>query len=104
MYNITISSSATFIYRDSDNNNKDSSNLMGFLLHQEGIKEMIEALPISKYYVQITQGNSEEISKEQAFMLYDLILEYHKNNKEEIAKKTKEKYKKLYNHSEKKLK
>ena len=59
MFTITISSSETYVYRESNTN-----NLMGFLIHQEGIKELIGAIPISKYYVQTGQGSTEEISKE----------------------------------------
>ncbi len=73
MFEIVIANGATFIHR-SDNN-----MLMGFLINHEGIKEMIELFPVNKYYVEISKGNTEEITKEQAFMLYDLILEGHNN-------------------------
>ena len=93
MFNIIITSSATYVFRDNstintieDNFNTVRNSLMGFLLHQEGIKEMIGAISISKYYVQTGQGNTEEISKDQAFMLYDMILDYHKKRSEKETK------------------
>ena len=77
MFSIVITSSETWIHKD---NEVDKSNkIMGFLLHQEGIKEIIESMKINKYYVETTKGNLEEITKTQAFMLYDMILEYNKN-------------------------
>lgn len=80
MFQIIIDNSTTYVYRD------DNNMLMGFLINHEGIKEIIESLPVSKYSVVYKQGRTEEISKKQAFMLYDLILDYHKNNKEKRKK------------------
>ena len=83
MFNISITSSETWIYKDGCDK---ASGIMGFLLHREGIKEIINSMPISKYYVEASKGNLEEITKDQAFMLYDMILEY---NIEENEKKKK---------------
>ena len=44
-------------------------------------------LPISKYYVVVSKENSIEVSKEQAFALYDMIIVYHNNHSEEIGKR-----------------
>lgn len=101
MFSITIANGATFVYRDGDLKKADGNNLMGFLINQEGIKEIIESLPISKYYAQEGSHNIE-ITKEQAFALYDLIINYHKNNKDDLNKKITKKYSNVYNRSNRK--
>lgn len=92
MFQIVIDNGATYIHRDKDN------VVMGFLVNQDGIKEIIESLPISKYFVAPTKNKCVEISKEQAFMLYDLILEGHKNRKKKnsIQEDNKEKSQRKY--------
>lgn len=94
MFHIVIDNGATYIHRD------DNNMLMGFLINHDGIKEIVKSLPVSKYYVVITRNNgkSEEITEEQAFMLYDLMLEGHKNRKKKntIQEDNKEKSQKKY--------
>lgn len=91
MFHIVIDNGTTYLYRDVDN------MLMGFLINHEGVKEIIESLPISKYFVAPPKRELKEITKEQAFMLYDLMMNYRKNHKEELDTKIREKYKNFKN-------
>lgn len=89
MFHIVIDNGVTYIYRDEDN------EIMGFWMNQESIKEIINSLPISKYFVAPPKKEVEEITEEQAFMLYNLMMDYRENHKEELNARIRERYKKF---------
>ncbi len=75
MFKILIDKEMTAVFNDNglDNlNHNDNDNMIGFLINRDGIKELIESMPIRKYYIN-NHGN-REITKEQALFIYDEIL------------------------------
>lgn len=67
----------SYLYDNTDEPGLNASSMMGFLIHSNSIKEFVNQLPISKYYILGENQEIVEITKRQADFLYDQILEYN---------------------------
>ena len=82
MYKILIDNGMTAVFKDNGLdvlNYEDNDNMIGFLINDNGIKDLIELLPIRKYYGSVKGSGHREITKKQALFIYDEIL----NNQED---------------------
>ena len=78
MYNLLIDGvgGVTYLYDASVSEGLDASNMMGFFLHRNGIKEFIAHIPVYKYYTLDEKHQVLEITNQQADFLYDQILAF----------------------------
>ena len=78
MYNLLIDGvgGVTYLYDASVSEGLDASNMMGFFLHRNGIKEFIIHIPVYKYYTLDEKHQVLEITNQQADFLYDQILAF----------------------------
>lgn len=79
MYKILIQKEKTMVYIDNGTNElsyRDNDKVMGFLINSNGIKELVESIPVSKYYIDTYKTGYKEITKQQALFAYDEILNY----------------------------
>lgn len=80
MYKILIESGVTYLFKDNGMDGINNKELLGFLINEEGIIELINNLPIRKYYVNTMESPYKEINKEKAKFLYEQILIANKEN------------------------
>lgn len=78
LYSILIDGKGgvTYLYDNTVSDGLDASSMMGFLIHCNSTKELVNQIPISKYYVLDEKHQILEITRQQANFLYDQILEY----------------------------
>ena len=72
MYNIVIENTLTLLLKD-DGKDISNSSVMGTLLNQEGIKELISQLPIKNKYINLN-GAIMKLNDEQVEVAYNRIL------------------------------
>ena len=79
MFKLIIDNSISALFNDNGLDTRDNNDIMGFLINDNGIKEIVDSLPISRYYINTrnVETGIKEISKEQAFMVYDEIIKYN---------------------------
>lgn len=80
MFKILIDNGVTYLFNDKDDEKINDQTLIGTLINTTGIKEIIESINISKYYLE-TSKERREITKEQAMFVYSEII---KANNEEL--------------------
>ena len=78
MFKILINNEITAIFLDDgmDGIRTYEDNIIGVLFNQEGIKELIESMPISKYYIESKCTPCKEITRDKALLVYDKLIEY----------------------------
>lgn len=86
MYNAVIDNGSTFLFLDNDNEDVYSGDMSGFLINNRNIISLMEALPIKQYYLRTKEDIRTKISKEQAYYLYQQLIDY--NNKKENSNKS----------------
>ena len=85
MFKILISNGITALFNDTGIDGIDNNSMIGFLINTDGIKELVESIPVSNYYINDFKNSKRKITKQQAFMLYDEIIK-NQNMKEKIKK------------------
>ena len=97
MYIALIENAITTIYEDLGEENFRDNRIVGTLINERGIKEFLEYLPISDYYLDtagIIQGKRTftKLTKKQAFYMYNEIFKQFEIEKENDKKKIKSRY------------
>lgn len=88
MYKALIDNGATYLFDNNTVSDFNKKNIMGFLINHNSIKELVSEIPIDKFYVRDTSGNISEITKKQAYYLYEKLIAYS-SNKDEKGQKVK---------------
>lgn len=86
MYNAIIDSGTTFLFLDNGSDDVYKGEMSGFLINNDNIINLMDLLPIKQYYVSPPKENIRKISKEQAYYLYQQVIDYN-NNKQGISNK-----------------
>ena len=88
MYKILIDNGITYLFKDNNNIGINDKDIIGFLINNEYIIELINSLDIKEYYVNTRKIPLpyKKITKEQAIFLYEEII---KANKEKEINKNK---------------
>ena len=86
MYNAIIDGGTTFLFLDNGSDDVYKGEMSGFLINNDNIINLMENIPIKQYYVSPPKGNISKISKEQAYYLYQQVIDYN-NNKEKLNNK-----------------
>ncbi len=86
MYNAVIDNGSTYLFLDNGNDDVYSGDISGFLINNNNIINLMDALPIKQYYLRTKEDIRTKISKEQAYYLYQQLIDY--NNKKENSNKS----------------
>lgn len=100
MYNAVIDNGSTYLFLDNGSEDVYSGDMSGFLINNNNIINLMEALPIKQYYLRTKDrrlssdlDNKKDqsyflamISKEQAYYLYQQLIDYN-SQKENLNKK-----------------
>lgn len=76
MYKILITKEVTSVYNDNNKDGIDNKDMVGLLINKEGIRDIIDLLPIRQYYINIGTEKEKLITKEEALIAYDVMIEY----------------------------
>lgn len=84
MYNAIIDNGETYLCLDTGTEDVYNGIMSGFLINNENIINLMELIPIKQYYVRTNKDLRRKITKEQAYYLYQNLIDYNKVKKEEI--------------------
>lgn len=86
MYNVVIDNGSTYLFLDNGNDDAYSGDISGLLINNNNIINLMDTLPIKQYYLRTKEDIRTKISKEQAYYLYQQLIDY--NNKKEDSNKS----------------
>lgn len=91
MYNAIIDGSVTYLYLDEENKEVYDCEMSGFLINNENIINLMESIPVKQYYARTRQSDNPriKITKEQAYYLYQCVIDYNNNKTDELNNKLK---------------
>ena len=73
MYKLLIRNGSSFLFKDNGKDGIDDKDMVGFLINTDGILDIIERLPIRKFYAN-TGNEIIELSKENAMQIFNNIM------------------------------
>lgn len=79
MYNAIIDNGSTYLYLDNGSEDVYKGDMSGFLINNYNIINLMESLPIKQYYLRTKEDIRTKISKEQAYYLYQQLIDYNNN-------------------------
>lgn len=77
MYNAIIENGVTYLYLDVENKDLYDGIMSGFLINNSNIINLMKSLPVKQYYLRTKEDIRTKISEEQAYYLYQQLIDYN---------------------------